>query len=131
MTTQPKRRRRTPAEMEKARRRREAARKRNLKVRHNMTPEQYDELLGFQNGVCYICRRAKGATRSLAVDHNHAVAREVCTHEHEQSCIECWRGLLCGRCNDMLAHARDDTKVFARAIEYLLWPPAIAWRLTQ
>ena len=125
--TQPKRRRRTKAQMEQARRRREAARKYFLKTRHRMTPEQYDELLAFQGGVCYICRRAKGITRALQVDHDHALARRVCDHEHDESCENCWRGLLCSRCNSMLAHAHDDTQVFARAIEYLQLPPAICW----
>jgi hypothetical protein len=128
MTAKPKRQRRTKAQLEQARRRREATRKRNLKVRHNMTPEQYDELLAFQNGLCYICRRAKGTTRALSVDHDHAIAREICTHEHDKSCINCWRGLPCATCNKMLGHARDDVMFFVRAILYLLWPPARRWR---
>jgi Recombination endonuclease VII len=131
MTTQPKRRRRTPAEMKKARRRREAARKANLKARHNMTVEQYDSLLEYQRGVCYICRRAKGKTRALQVDHDHAIASDACSHDKEQSCERCWRGLLCARCNGMLAHARDEIQVFRRAIRYLVYPPASGWWLKQ
>jgi hypothetical protein len=96
-----------------------------------MTLEQYDELLAFQGDVCYICRRANGKTRALSVDHDHEYAREHCDHPHDESCIDCWRGLVCATCNRMLGHARDDTKVFARAIEYLLYPPAHSWRLTQ
>jgi hypothetical protein len=110
--------------MEQARRRREANRKRNLKVRHGMTPEQYDALLAFQEGLCFLCRRAKGTTKSLAVDHDHAIAREECEHEPDLSCINCWRGLCCSRCNAILAHARDDIAFFRRAIEYLSSPPA-------
>jgi hypothetical protein len=34
------------------------------------------------------------------------------------------RGLLCTPCNKMLGHARDNTRMFARAIEYLVNPPA-------
>ena len=117
--------------MEQARRRRAAGRKHFLKTRHRMTPEQYDELLAFQQGVCYICRRAKGITKALSVDHNHFIAREKCDHPHDESCFECWRGLLCSRCNAMLAHLRDDPDAFQRAMTYLLYPPAHAWRLTQ
>ena len=117
--------------MEQARRRREAARKRNLSVRHQMTPEQYDSLLDFQGVLCPICLRATGKSRALAVDHDHAVARKSCTHEHDTSCENCWRGLLCSRCNNMLAHARDDVTVFFAAIDYLKRPPAHRWRLEQ
>lgn len=109
--------------MEKARRRREAARKRNLRIRHHMTVEQYDELLAFQGGHCYLCP-ARGVARKLAVDHDHAVARQLCNHPHEESCERCWRGLLCSRCNDMLAHVRDDAGTLIRAKLYLKDPPA-------
>jgi hypothetical protein len=128
MTTQPKRRRRTKAEMEKARRRREAARKHHLRSRHNMTPEEYEELLASQNGLCYICRRAKGITRALTVDHDHGIARDCCDHHEDWSCPDCWRGLLCSTCNKMLGHARDSAAFFERAIEYLTEPPAQWWR---
>lgn len=94
-----------------------------------MTVEDYDAILEFQGGVCYICRRAKGVKRLLAVDHDHALAKAMCEHPHEESCEMCWRGLLCSRCNGMLAHARDDPSVFARAAEYLRNPPARYWRV--
>lgn len=129
MTEKPKRRRRTKAEMERARRRREAGRARNLRTRHRMTPEQYDDILAHQGGVCYICQRARGATRALAVDHDHAVARERCSHDPDESCEDCWRGLLCSRCNDMLGHARDSREFFRRAMHYLRYPPAQIWFL--
>ena len=128
---QPKRRRRTQAEMATALRRREAARKANLKARHHMTPEQYADLLAFQGGACYICRRAKGKTRMLAVDHDHAKAREFCEHPPEQSCENCWRGLLCHPCNKLLAHLRDAIEALRRAIHYLKFPPAQAWLMDK
>lgn len=127
MPTTTKRPRRTKAQLEQARRRREANRKRNLRTRHRMTPQEYDELLAFQDGLCYICRRAKGTIRALAVDHDHAIAKAACDHPHGESCKNCWRGLLCGKCNDMLAHARDDVLFFWRALDYLCCPPARRW----
>jgi hypothetical protein len=117
--------------MEQARRRRETARKANLKARHHMTPEQYESLLAFQGGACYICRRAKGKTRALAVDHDHAKAREFCEHPEDQSCENCWRGLLCHPCNRLLAHLRDAIDALRRAIRYLKSPPAQAWLMGQ
>ena len=71
---------------------------------------QYDELKAYQNGTCAICERATGATKKLAVDH-----------DHETGYV---RGLLCGPCNGMLGTARDDVEFFRRAVEYLIEPPA-------
>lgn len=124
MVTKLKRRRRTNAEIELARRRREAARKNNLKTRHHMTLDQYDLLLVFQGRACYICQRAKGKTRALSVDHDHAKAKAQCSHPHEESCANCWRGLLCRPCNILLAHLRDEAEALRRAINYLKYPPA-------
>jgi hypothetical protein len=70
----------------------------------------YGKLKAFQNGTCAICQRATGATKKLAVDH-----------DHETGYI---RGLLCGPCNGMLGQARDDVEFFRRAVEYLIEPPA-------
>lgn len=115
--------RRTKAQMEQARRRSESAHRHHLKARHNMTPEQYAELLERQGGSCFICQRAKGVTRRLAVDHDHAIGFR-CAHPDDESCQHCWRGLLCSPCNKTLAHARDDMGFFLRAMSYLNDPPA-------
>ena len=80
----------------------------------------YGHLYEAQNGVCFICQRANGATRKLSVDHDH----KCCNGP--TSCGACVRGLLCRPCNDMLGHARDDWQMFARAIRYLTAPPAPA-----
>jgi hypothetical protein len=61
----------------------------------NMTPEQYDELLQKQNGVCAICK-VKPEKRLLAVDHD----RGCCPGW--KSCGKCVRGLLCMVCNTRL-----------------------------
>lgn len=72
---------------------------------------QYDRLKAAQGGTCAICRRATGATKKLAVDHDHKTGFV--------------RGLLCGPCNGMLGKARDDVEFFLRAAEYLTHPPAL------
>lgn len=72
---------------------------------YGLTLEQYEALYEAQGGVCYICRRATGRTRRLAVDHDHATGYV--------------RGLLCKPCNSMLAHLRDDYEAAARAADYL------------
>lgn len=71
---------------------------------------QYALLLAHQVGRCAICRRATGAAKRLAVDHDHATGLV--------------RGLLCGPCNQLLGHGRDDLEFFWRIIRYLIEPPA-------
>lgn len=90
--------------------RREAAHGRAIMERYGLTKEQYEALYEAQGGVCYICRRATGRRKKLAVDHDHKTGYV--------------RGLLCSPCNGMLAHARDDIEMFERAAGYLASPPA-------
>lgn len=84
---------------------------RYIEATYGITEDQYADILAVQDGRCYICQRATGARRRLAVDHDH-VSGEV-------------RGLLCKPCNrDVLGHLRDSTDALFRAIEYLINPPA-------
>lgn len=85
---------------------------------YNLTPEQYNTLYDAQGGVCYLCQRARGASKRLSVDHDH----ECCSGR--TSCGECVRGLLCTTCNKLLGHFRDDVVTFQRCIDYLKNPPA-------
>lgn len=75
-----------------------------LKYRYGITPEQYDEMLEAQEGVCAICKEAPTQQR-LAVDHDHKTG-EV-------------RGLLCFSCNTALGHFRDDPERLISASDYL------------
>lgn len=77
---------------------------------YGIEPGDYDKLYEAQGGRCAICQRATGASRRLSVDHDHATGKV--------------RGLLCRPCNDILGHARDDWRYFARAWSYLSAPPA-------
>jgi len=71
---------------------------------------QYDELYAAQGGVCWLCRRAKGVSKKLSVDHDHATGYV--------------RGLLCTTCNKLLGHLRDDPDFAYRIADYLVDPPA-------
>jgi hypothetical protein len=71
---------------------------------------QYEALYAAQGGVCAICRRAKGLTKKLAVDHDHKTGYV--------------RGLLCSPCNKLLGHLRDDPNLAAGIWAYLVKPPA-------
>lgn len=78
---------------------------------YGITAEEYQAIHKAQGGKCYICQRATGAKRKLAVDH-----------DHESGYV---RGLLCRTCNyKVLGHLRDDTEAFQRAIDYINNPPA-------
>lgn len=81
---------------------------------YGITIEEYEEILLLQGGTCYICQRATGRTRRLAVDHDHKLG----------SGRQAVRGLLCRPCNNGLGMARDDPMYFVRAISYLQQPPA-------
>ncbi len=99
-------------------RRKGASHERKVQSNFGLAPGEYDKLYRLQGGRCAICLRGKGITKRLAVDHDHA----CCTGP--TSCGGCIRGLLCGRCNSMLAHARDELDFFIRAHRYLFNPPA-------
>lgn len=82
-----------------------------------MEPGEYDELYRFQDDHCYICQRATGATKKLAVDHDHKCCPKPPT------CGECTRGELCGPCNKLIGHVRDNPETLRRAAHYLIDPP--------
>jgi hypothetical protein len=102
-----------------------AAAQKRVQQRYGLTPEQYDALYESQGGVCAGCKRAKGTgRRRLAVDHDHALAKQ---HDHpdDVACPQCVRGLLCARCNDVMAHVRDDPALLIGMANYLIEPPAV------
>ena len=122
--------RRTKLQMEQARKRSAASRIARLAKIHRMTLEQYESLKAYQGGVCGLCHRAKGITKALSVEHDHKIAREICAsvHPEAESCIECWRGLACGKCNGILGWMRDDPQMALRFYSWLIDPPAQTWR---
>jgi recombination endonuclease VII len=86
---------------------------------YGITEDEYWALYELQGGRCYICQRATGRSKRLAVDHDHACCPET------PACGRCVRGLLCRSCNrDVLGHLRDDVEALRRAIDYLTNPPA-------
>jgi len=93
-------------------RRKESAHGQYVERIYGISEEEYKLLYEAQGGRCAICRKATGAARRLAVDHNHKTG-EI-------------RGLLCKPCNryGLGMFARDDPEVFDRAANYLRNPPA-------
>ncbi len=91
------------------RRAREATKAAMLK-KHNITPEQFADMIAEQNGVCSICGNPetqirKGRAIKLVLDHCH-----------ETGTI---RGLLCSRCNLALGAFYDNIDILVSAVSYL------------
>lgn len=98
-----------------------AARAYRLRTRYGITVAEYEEIKALQGGKCAICKRATGASKALAVDHDHSM------EWNGRATRESVRGLLCGRENNRLGwyEANQDT-----ILRYLEFPPArsVLWR---
>jgi recombination endonuclease VII len=70
--------------------------------RYRISREDYEAMVGRQNGACAICKRA---TPTLFVDHCHACGKV--------------RGLLCLKCNTVLGFCADSVPHLLAAIAYL------------
>lgn len=90
-----------------------AAHSTRLKAIYGITREEYEQLLEYQDGCCYICRRT-ARSRRLAVDHDHK-SGEV-------------RGLLCSDnergCNHAILGNISGIEMARRIVDYLEEPPA-------
>jgi hypothetical protein len=76
----------------------------NLRWLYGLTPEQYDEMLEAQGGVCAICGGISGGKRKrLFVDHSHDTGAV--------------RALICIRCNYLVAQV--ESKLAAKAQAYV------------
>jgi hypothetical protein len=77
-----------------------------LKVKYNLTLEQYNKMLKDQDMKCAICHVDQSElVRSLAVDHDHKTGRV--------------RGLLCINCNTLIAMADDSIRILDSYKEYI------------
>lgn len=82
------------------------SRKSNLKRYYNLTPEEYNVMYNNQKGCCAICGKHQDDIKGiLQVDHNHKTGKI--------------RGLLCGKCNYLLARYNENFDVILKAINYL------------
>ena len=79
-------------------------RDRYLYAKYGITVREYNLLLEHNLGRCWICKGKSGG-KNLAVDHNH---RDGLV-----------RGLLCKRCNGILARMMDNVLLLESATQYL------------
>jgi hypothetical protein len=99
-----------------------ARKAKHVEENYQITEEQYQAILAYQGGVCYICGKKPGRKR-LSVDHDHALAK-LHDHPDDKGCPRCIRGLLHSKCNSFLGWIRDDPEAMARGRLYLIDPPA-------
>ena len=77
-----------------------------LRLKYNLSPEEYEALLIKQNFCCAICKIPQSeCIRRFAIDHNHITKKN--------------RGLLCFRCNASIGKFGDDIDLIETAINYL------------
>lgn len=104
------------------RERRLASKIRHVEKTYQLSADEYDALYKFQGGKCALCQRATGASKRLAVDHDHQQAM-IDGHHPDKGCPSCLRGLVCSVCNDILAHFRSDPSAGLRVTAYLTRSP--------
>jgi hypothetical protein len=79
--------------------------------KHGLTVEQLTELQIRLGTACNICGASQGSSRhGLALDHSHTTNMV--------------RGFLCGNCNFGIGKFNDDVELMAKAVAYLINPPA-------
>jgi hypothetical protein len=79
--------------------------KQQLRIKYNITPEQYAQQMENQGGGCDICGSPPGERR-LCVDHCHETGKV--------------RALLCITCNTGLGAFKDSPKLLLVAAKYIL-----------
>lgn len=72
-------------------------------MKYGLTTQDLNLVRKKQRSCYAICRRAK---LRLVKDHDHATGK--------------FRGLLCAKCNFLLGHADDNTRVLLAAVDYLI-----------
>ena len=78
-----------------------------LKRKYDFTLEQYDFCIQIQGNRCAMCDSPEPGMgrKRFSVDHDHQTGKV--------------RGLLCGRCNLLLGHSKDDVTLLQKGIDYL------------
>lgn len=84
---------------------------RRVQRTYGLLPGEYEVLNAAQEGLCAICRQPRNYR--LNVDHDHKLLGR-----------ESVRGLLCRRCNKLLAIVGDSSFILDNAANYLERPPA-------
>lgn len=80
--------------------------KSSLKIKYNLTIDQWNEMFNSQGGKCKICSiHQSKLNRRLAVDHCRSTSKV--------------RGLLCDTCNRGIGFLKESQEILEAAIKYL------------
>jgi hypothetical protein len=79
-------------------------RERNFIARYNITVEEYEQMLAFQDRKCDICKETLERKKTV-VDHCH-VSGNV-------------RSLLCHNCNSAIGFIKEDIRTALRLVDYI------------
>lgn len=103
-----------------------AAHAKRIEDTYEISGEEYWAIYEAQGGRCHMCRRAKGKSKRLCVDHDHNCPENSKNkpggHDPKNGCRKCVRALLCVFCNDVVG--KLDADALARGIEVLENAPA-------
>ena len=80
-----------------------------LKRLYGLQPGEFEKVLEFQGGKCFICEKPPKEGKNLHVDHCHHTGLV--------------RGLLCWKDNAAVGKFNDDSTRIYRAYLYLMGPP--------
>ena len=88
-------------------------------AKYSLTSERFAAMIEAQGNRCAVCETSEpGGGGRWHIDHDHACCGPGV------SCGKCVRGLLCSKCNTAMGLLGDDPKMFERAINYQMNPPA-------
>lgn len=85
-----------------------------------MTPDDYDQMLRAQGGVCAICSK-DGTAYRCTMKHGDAECRCRRLHVDHDHSTGLVRALLCSHCNRGIGHFYDDPALMLKAAEYLIF----------
>lgn len=95
----------------------EKARAKRLWDNYKLTITQYDKILAYQDGVCYICLCPEPVNgRRLSVDHDHTTGQI--------------RGLCCSRCNPIIGKLENAYKRYGLGKVETLTVQKMAYRIS-
>jgi hypothetical protein len=72
-----------------------------LRRRHEMTPDDWQAMWDVQGGRCYLCSDPLDGVKAC-IEHDHSCCPQ------NKSCVRCRRGLACATCNSLVGFAADN-----------------------
>jgi hypothetical protein len=90
----------------------EVTRRKVLKYKYKLTPEQWEQRFDAQGRKCAICKKTEPTKKGWQTDHDHRCCPGA------RTCGQCLRGILCAPCNMFFGQAKENTTILKNAIAY-------------